>query len=65
MKVKFAATYFIINVSGSNLETGGEGVILQLVGETLTQRLAGAGVVRQAQVASHLRKYFEEKNKYF
>ena len=40
------------------LETGGEGVILQLVGETLTQRLAGAGVVRQAQVASHLRKYF-------
>ena len=39
------------------LETGGEGVILQLVGETLTQRLAGAGVVRQAKIASHLRKY--------
>ena len=39
----------------ANLETGGEGVILQLVGETLTQRLAGPGVVRQAKVTTNLR----------
>ena len=58
-KLNFCCNFYDnINVSDANLETGGEGVILQLVGETLTQRLAGAGVVRQAQVASHLRKYF-------
>ena len=58
-KLNFCCNFYDnINVSVANLETGGEGVILQLVGETLTQRLAGAGVVRQAQVASHLRKYF-------